>query len=319
MKVNLTKKSEKPKKFKFPAIFYGGIVLAALSLIWSGYGITDLMESGPYGLTVAVAGDIGWITIQWAEYRRLRIFGRIWVAPAAGWLIAAFVGALLVQHGNEADNLGQAIAGPFLILVSKTVWAFALADIRDPAELTPEQEKEINNDLRDAKYQAKKSEAERAFDLQEHQDKLARIRMEGELVLAQDEVDYEVMRKRQEKARELTRGQSILPGEVLGSQMHHGLASSEPRRVLSSASPIRSEITVPVEGLTEAQQDNKLMVAKYFLLKRRNPNMSQSDFARLEDNSASHVSRQIKKFEKSITTEDILEAEKLLDGEEATG
>ena len=65
-----------------PPIFYGAALLAALSLIWSGYAITDLMHSGPFGLSVALAGDIGWLTVLWAEARGVTIAGRAWTAAA---------------------------------------------------------------------------------------------------------------------------------------------------------------------------------------------------------------------------------------------
>jgi len=46
-----------------PPIVYGAALLSVLSLFWSAYAITDLMQSGRFGLSVALAGDIGWITV----------------------------------------------------------------------------------------------------------------------------------------------------------------------------------------------------------------------------------------------------------------
>ena len=58
-----------------PPIMYGAYALALLSLIWSGYAIADLMQSGIFGLSVAIAGDIGWITILWAQHKDITIRG----------------------------------------------------------------------------------------------------------------------------------------------------------------------------------------------------------------------------------------------------
>ncbi|MGQ4350475.1 hypothetical protein, partial [Streptomyces sp. SAS_275] len=114
---------KKPTAEDRPPIIYGAVALAVLSLAWSGYAIADLMHSGKFGLSVAVAGDIGWITVLWAEYKGVTLGGRAWSAVIAGWAIALGVAALLVIHGNEAGGRPQAIAGPFVVLVGKIVWA----------------------------------------------------------------------------------------------------------------------------------------------------------------------------------------------------
>lgn len=188
-----------------PPILFGAIVLAALSLIWSAYAITDLMHSGKFGLSVAVAGDIGWITVLWAEYKGLTIAGRQWAAPAAGWLIAVGVASLLVIHGNEVGGRPQAIAGPFVVLVGKTVWAFALAAMKDPTAPTPEQQAEIHAVMRASSYEAQLHDAvlqriERATDAD-----IARIRAEARTTLARDDADFEITLERVHKRAEIER------------------------------------------------------------------------------------------------------------------
>lgn len=212
-----------------PPILYGAVALAALSLAWSVYSITDLMNSGPYGLTVALAGDIGWITVLWAEAHGVTIAGRTWPATVAGWLIAVGVGVLLAVHGAAAAEhaTAQAIAGPFVVAVGKLVWLFALASMRDPAALTTEQEAEIHSVMRDSEYEARLYGAEikrieRAADTE-----IARINAEARTVLARDDVNFEVglarVRKRDEIARRtplaITAGSSPEPPpEVIGEQ-----------------------------------------------------------------------------------------------------
>jgi hypothetical protein len=192
------------KTTRRPAITYGAAALAALSLIWSAYAITDLMHSGPFGLSVALAGDIGWVTVLWAEYQGVTIGGRRWPAPLAGWAIAVGVAVLLVIHGAEASR-GQAIAGPFVVGVGKIVWVFALAAMRDPAALTPEQQAEIHDVMRSSSYTAQLHEAgleqlTRAADAE-----IARIKAEARTVLARDDADFQISLERIEKRAEIQR------------------------------------------------------------------------------------------------------------------
>lgn len=181
-----------------PPILYGAGLLAVLSLAWSAYAITDLMDSGKFGLSVALAGDIGWITVLWAEYKGVTLAGRRWAAIAAGWVIALGVAALLVIHGNEAGGRAQAIAGPFVVLVGKIVWAFALEAMRDPAGPTPDQQAELHAVMRDSAHEAGMLHARAKA-------KIARIRAEASVTLARDETDFEISMERLDKQAELQR------------------------------------------------------------------------------------------------------------------
>ncbi|MGW4670103.1 hypothetical protein [Streptomyces sp. NPDC004324] len=196
-----------PKDNPTPRIVQGARLLAALSVIWSGYAISDLMHSGPWGITVALAGDIGWITVLWAEANRVRIAGRTWPATAAGWLIAAGVGTLLAIHGAAGpDGSGaRAAAGVLVITVSKIVWLFALASQTDPAALTDEQEAALADARRDQAYDAKLNEIALDGVEQDAAARIARIRAEGRVTLAQDDVDFEVQLERHAKLREIER------------------------------------------------------------------------------------------------------------------
>ena len=187
----------------WPPIVYGAGLLAVLSLFWSGYAITDLMHSGPFGLSVALAGDIGWITVLWAEAKGVTIAGRVWAPIVAGWLIAVGVSVLLVFHGVDVGGRAQAIAGPFVVLVGKLVWTFALAAMRDPAGPTPEQQAELNAVMRDSAHEAGMLHA-RA------QAQIARIRAEASVTLARDETDFEIGLERLDKRAELHRRTPIL-------------------------------------------------------------------------------------------------------------
>ncbi|MFB7845501.1 hypothetical protein ACFC34_00495 [Streptomyces sp. NPDC056053] len=206
------------EKTRPPAIIYGAAALGALSLVWSAYAITEYMGSGPWGLSVAVAGDIGWITVLWAEWRGVTILGHNWTSAAAGWLIAIAVGVLLVMHGAE-KSAGQAIAGPFVVLVGKIVWAFALAAMKDPAALTPEQQAEIDSVIRDFTHAAGLSNARSTAEI-------AEIRDQATVTMARDEADFDVWLQRIRFQGELQRRTPITlppataPGLALPSREH---------------------------------------------------------------------------------------------------
>jgi hypothetical protein len=197
-----------------PPILYGAYALAGLSLIWSGYAITDLINSGWFGLSVALAGDIGWITVMWAEHRR--IGG--WYATVAGWAIAVMVGVLLVLHGALAHDLGQAIAGPFVVLVGKTVASFALLAMRDPAALTPEQEAEINDVIRDSEHQARLHAARLDQFDREAEATIARIKAEARVTLVRDDEDFRIGMERLEKRAAIERNSRIAIAPITPEQ-----------------------------------------------------------------------------------------------------
>lgn len=224
---------------RVPPILVGAGLLAALSLVWSGYAITDLMHSGRFGLSVAVAGDIGWLTVLWAEYRGVTItIGKRTVdAAAAGLAIALGVAVLLGLHGHDAHSVGQTIAGPFVVLIGKAVWAYALASLRDPAALTPEQLAEIHSVMRDSEYTARLHHAQLDQLDQAADAEIARIRAEARMTLARDEADFEIALERLEKRAQIERraplalhGQPMLgptpPAPITGEQIADQIAST---------------------------------------------------------------------------------------------
>ena len=229
-----------------PSILYGAYALAGLSLIWSGYAITDLMHSGKFGLSVALAGDIGWLTIMWAEHKRR---GGIPVM-AAGWVIAVGVGFLLVLHGVEEQSVPQAIAGPFVVLVAKGVATVALIVTRDPAALTAEQEAEIHSVMRDSEYEARLHAARLSRLDQAADAEIARIHAEARIRLARDDADFEIGLQRLEKRAAIERNTPLaITGEVVREQ------PTEPNRTTEPAPP--SERPEPFTTSTNTDREQK--------------------------------------------------------------
>ncbi|MEV1094757.1 hypothetical protein AB0I87_04625 [Streptomyces sp. NPDC049952] len=230
---------------KRPRVFYGAALLAGLSLIWSGYAITDLMHSGIFGLSVAVAGDIGWLTVLWAQYKRI---GRRWVAPLAGWAIALGVAVLLVIHGMEENSQAQAIAGPFVVLIGKIVWEFTLPGLRDPAALTPEQEAEIHSVIRDSEHEARLHEARRDRAQRAADASIERIQQQARITLARDRADFEITLERLEMRAEIERQSPF--ALTMDEQPNTPIANTEqPREQIANtpSTPPIAPSTLPAE------------------------------------------------------------------------
>ena len=230
---------------KRPRVLHGAVLLAGLSLVWSGYAITDLMESGPFGLSVAVAGDIGWLTVLWAEYKRI---GHRRAAPIAGWAIALGVALLLVLHGASEGSAAQAIAGPFVVLVGKVVWSFALAGLRDPAALTPEQEAEIHDVMRDSEHAARLHAARRDGEQRRADATIERIQQQARITLARDRADFEITLERLEMRAEIERQSPF--ALTMGEQPSTPIASTEqPREQIANttSTPPIAPSTLPAE------------------------------------------------------------------------
>lgn len=222
-----------------PPILYGALLLATLSLIWSGYAITDVMDSGRFGLSVAVAGDIGWLTIMWAEYQRFG--GRPVIA--AGWLIAAGASALLLIHGIDERSVAQSIAGPFVVLVAKTVGTITLLALRDPAALTAVQEAEINDVIREGERTARLNQAHRINAQLAADGEIERIRQEARITAAQDRADFDNARERIKMHAEIQR---LSPWTL--SHMSHPAQPLEPPTEPAEPTPLS-----PVEPPVSAQ------------------------------------------------------------------
>ncbi|MFD9752651.1 winged helix-turn-helix domain-containing protein [[Kitasatospora] papulosa] len=183
------------------------VILSGASLAWTTWSLVDLLGTGPIGITVAAGADIVWASVIVAEARGLRIPVKSWnVIPVIGWLALLAVAGLLVWHGHRADSLPMAVAGPLLPLGSKVTWLLALADMRDPAALTDEE-------------QAVLARMERGLTFEEarHRVEMRRREMDAELYLAEVDVDFQIELSRQDKGRELQRRRS--PLELTGPSL----------------------------------------------------------------------------------------------------
>ena len=129
------------------------IAFNLVSLCWTGWSITDLVQSGWWGILAAVSVDGLWGVVQYLSYKG--IGGRF--VGAVEWITLGVACSLLAWHGWTITP-AAAFAGALPPIVAKISW---VGDIRlrllrsyDPTALTAEQEAEINDVIRDSEYQA---------------------------------------------------------------------------------------------------------------------------------------------------------------------
>lgn len=168
-----------------------------VSLAWTGYSITDLMAAGPWGLLAAVSVDGLWGVVQFLDYKNIGGRSVRWL----GWVALACASGLLAYHGSTI-NPAAAIAGALPPIVAKAAWLGDIRLRRDPAALTPSQESEINDVIRDSEYIARMKAAETRRDAAAE---IALIRAQADVTLARDEADFTVGLERLRKRAELER------------------------------------------------------------------------------------------------------------------
>jgi hypothetical protein len=186
-------------------LLYPAAFLSLASLAWTTWSLVDLLGTGWIGFTVAAGSDIIWGSVILAEARGLRIAGRSWVVPALGWATLLIVAVFLASHGFARESLAMAAAGPFLPLGAKIVWALALADMRDPADLT-----------HDELHTLAAMERGMVFEEREHDIQMRQQRMRAELLMAEVSTDFDIEVMRQDRVRELRRRAplAITPGSA---------------------------------------------------------------------------------------------------------
>ncbi|MGW5352189.1 winged helix-turn-helix transcriptional regulator [Streptomyces sp. NPDC004031] len=229
------------------------VFFTLVSLAWTGYSITDLMASGPWGLLAAASVDGLWGVVQFLDYKG--IGGK--PVRACGWAALVCASGLLAYHGTTI-NPAAAIAGALPPIVAKAAWLGDIRLRRDPTALTPGQEAEINDVIRDSEYLARMKAAQIRRDAAEE---IALIRAQADVTLARDEADFAVGLERLRKRAELERRRplGLTPAEPAahpaaepGAVAPEPLGSTGPVAVTSSLATTSEPPAQPpaVEGRT---------------------------------------------------------------------
>lgn len=293
-----------------------GWTLTTVSMLWSLYSVQDLMDpAAPNagglwtiyapGLVVGLAAEAFWGVIQYLNHRKVKI-GHPRLVPVLGWISVASMMGLLVWHGADQRNFALAVAGPLVPLVAKLAWVGWDALNVSPSALTPEQQAALDEMEREGKFKEKQDEADLQQEMRDHQAELARIRMQGEITLEKDDVDFRIERARQDKAKELYRQSSVLEAPASPQVIRGEVSRPAPKASHSlPAARVRPPgITMDVGDLSEAQRKNKALAVEWYLTHDNDPEMSQAEFARSKGISSGQLSKILAKFPRSEAFED---------------
>lgn len=173
------------------------IVFTLVSLCWTGWSITGLVQSGWWGILAAVSVDGLWGVVQYLSYKG--IGGRF--VEAAEWVTLGVACGLLAWHGWNITH-AAAFAGALPPIVAKIAWTGDVRLRRDPTAPTAEQEAEINSVIRDSEYIARRRAAEIE---REAAEEVALIRAQGKVAIERDDVTFQVELERIRKRDELSR------------------------------------------------------------------------------------------------------------------
>lgn len=184
-------------KSRLTALTPIAILFTLVSLGWTGWSITDLVQSGAWGILAAVSVDGLWGVVQYLSYKG--IGGRL--TAAVEWITLGVACALLGWHGWTITH-AAAFAGALPPIVAKIAWTGDVRLRRDPTALTAEQEGEINDVIRDSEYISRRRAAEIE---REAAEEVALIRAQGKVALERDEVTFQIELERIRKREEIQR------------------------------------------------------------------------------------------------------------------
>lgn len=285
--VNETKpeKAKTENRKRFSLLVFLASVLSLGSLIWTTYSLLDFFQDGGIdpatfdwkdvsivGLSAAATADIGWSLTMAAEYRGTRIMARkkwgkkqfeVNILPAIGWIEVLFVAALLFAHGKTVGG-GEAAFAAVLPILAKFSWMVALADLKDPSELTIEEKQEIAEMERESRRTkakleatAKQHEAEMEQKRRENEAKLEDKKLTNEMMLLDREADFgikELELRQENRLKALTETlKTELQISHLNNRMQVDLMRDEHDREMSLRRPrtIPGQV-IPQRGLAQS-------------------------------------------------------------------
>jgi hypothetical protein len=222
-------------------ITYIAVFFTLVSLGWTGYSVTDLMAAGPWGLLAAVSVDGLWGVVQYLDYKGIGGNTVRWL----GWAALAAACGLLAYHGWTI-NPAAAIAAALPPVVAKAAWIGDIRLRRDPTALTPGQEAEINDVIRDSEYIARMKTAEIERDAAAE---IALIRAQAKVILARDEADFQVGVERLRKRAELERRRPLELSAGVGDGITEPVRAGE---AVASVETVGDEVEAVTPGPVEA-------------------------------------------------------------------
>lgn len=177
----------------------GALAMTTGSLVWTAYGIQDLL--GAAGIPAIVAIESLYLTLHYAEIKGVGGKKTRITLAVLGWIAALALGAFLCVHAATEWGVMAAVPAAVPPLASKLLWWVDEQLIRrDSVDPTPEMKAAHAKVIREAEHTARMAEAGiKAEAAQE----VARLKALGEVAMTRSEVMFQVDLDRLGKEDEL--------------------------------------------------------------------------------------------------------------------
>ena len=239
-----TTETEKRRKFTFLVLLAS--LLSVGSIVWSTYSLLDLYQPGglimndlseisPIALSAAATADIAWSATLYAEYRGVRLMlnrrgkGKksVNLVPIIGWIEVLFLVSLLAYHGSQMGG-GEAAFAAVLPLLTRIAWMFALADLKDPYDLTDEEKAEIAETHRASRRKAAQADAT----AEEHEADMTAKRRKHEAEMADRKAKHaaELADEKAKNEAEMEAARAKAEKDRLEAELKHELETDALRR-----------------------------------------------------------------------------------------
>lgn len=206
----------------------GALTMTAGSVVWTAYGIQDLL--GFAGIPAIIAVESLYLTLHYAEIKGVGGKKTRITLAVLGWIAALALGAFLCVHAASEWGWMAAVPAAVPPLASKLLWWVDEQLIRrDSLDPTPEMKAQHAQVVREAEHTARMAEASiKAEAAQE----VARLKALGEVALTRSEVMFQVDLDRLNKEDELRVRKPLGPAPTV-----HELPATSVTEVASSVQP----------------------------------------------------------------------------------
>ena len=177
----------------------GALAMTAGSVVWTAYGIQDLL--GFAGIPAIIAVESLYLTLHYAEIKGVGGKKTRITLAVLGWIAALALGAFLCVHAASEWGWMAAVPAAVPPLASKLLWWVDEQLIRrDSLDPTPEMKAERAKVIREAEHTARMAEANIQAEAAQE---MARLKALGEVAMTRSEVMFQVDLDRLSKEDEL--------------------------------------------------------------------------------------------------------------------
>lgn len=177
----------------------GALTMTTGSLVWTAYGIQDLL--GAAGIPAIIAIESLYLTLHYAEIKGVGGKKTRITLAVLGWIAALALGAFLCVHAATEWGVMAAVPAAVPPLASKLLWWVDEQLIRrDSVDPTPEMKAAHAKVVREAEHTARMAEAGIKAEAAKE---VARLKALGEVAMTRSEVMFQVDLDRLSKEDEL--------------------------------------------------------------------------------------------------------------------